>query len=234
MKKITFFIISLFATAFSAQTTKAITENGKEVVLFENGTWRFVDESDAKALETISTNPSVFNKSKDANFPLRSSKINVVVHYNTKLWSMHKRNIPNMEYYFYNDEIYASLTTERTEIHSLKTVKEVLVTNIQQSADYFRLKESEYRTVNGKKMLYMRYIANIKGIDFEYAGYYFINNEGLAMLVAYTIQKEFDKKFPAIETFLNGLAEVNPNDKTPVVTETVEVYSSPPPPMKMK
>ena len=61
MKKL--IILTIFLWAYNAEAqTKAITDEGKEVILFENGTWKFVNESDAKTLETITTNETAFSK----------------------------------------------------------------------------------------------------------------------------------------------------------------------------
>lgn len=214
---------------FFAQSQKAITESGKDVVLFDDGTWRFTNESDAKTLETIPTNTADFRKNDDATFVIGSSKINVGVYYNSKIWTVKPSRFPNMEYFFTdNKNSYAFLSVEKTKIPNLKTVKELIITTIQNTVDYFRLKESEYRTVNGKQVLYMRYIANIKGMDFEYLGYYFINDNGFAMLVGYASQDDFEEKIPDLQKFLNGFVETDSNVKT----ETILEYTSPPPPMK--
>ena len=57
MNKILFVAFFLYSAASFSQI-KGLTEDGKEVVLFENKTWKFVNESDAAALETISSNSS--------------------------------------------------------------------------------------------------------------------------------------------------------------------------------
>lgn len=203
----------------NAQVQKAVTESGKEVVLFDDGTWRFVHESDSAALETIITNPAIYNRDPRATRIINSSNLNVAVYHDPKKWTAAPNRLRNIEYLFVGpDHIFATLTADKSRIPNLRIVKDVVISNVRQAVDYFRLKESEYRTVNGKKMLYLRYMANLKGMDFEYAGYYYVNDGGFAMVVAYTMQKDFDAKYPEIETFLNGLVEMK--------------YEAPPPPMR--
>ena len=97
----------------------------------------------------------------------------------------------------------------------------------QNRADYFKLKESEYRTVNGLKVLYLRYIANTKGLDFEYQTYAFLTDNGYCSVTSYAFAKNFDQNKAELDRFLNGLVEVKK-------AETVEVYETPPPPAKIK
>ena len=75
----------------------------------------------------------------------------------------------------------------------MKNLKELIVTSTKNRADYFRLKESEYRTVNGLKVLYLRYIANTKGIDFEYQMYAYLANGGYCSVSGYAYAKYFDQ-----------------------------------------
>ena len=50
--------------SFLTSQIKALTEDGKEVVLFENKTWRFVNESDEKTMDEIVTNNTSFSNPK--------------------------------------------------------------------------------------------------------------------------------------------------------------------------
>ncbi|MDF0719953.1 hypothetical protein P0M11_08065 [Kaistella sp. PBT33-4] len=204
----------------NAQIQKAVTESGKEVVLLDDRTWRFVHESDSTALETIVQNKAEFTRDAKATSSVQSANLNVAVYHDPKKWKTAASGLQNIEYLFIGpDHIFATLTADRSRIPNLRIVKDVVISNVRQATDYFRLKESEYRTVNGRRMLYLRYIANLKGLDFEYAGYYFINDSGFAMVVAYTMQQDFEAKFPEIQKFLNGFTEIS--------------YQPPPPPMRV-
>ena len=187
MKKIFTLAVLLQSLTFIAQQ-RALTEDGKEVVLFDNGTWKFVNESDAKVLETIVTNNNVFEKTKTASFLMKSKKIDVGVYFDPKKWKLATQNIsPHVEYFFAernsNDGYFGFMITEKVQIATLKNLKDLIIENVNRNVDYFRLKESEYRTVNGMKVLYIRYAANTKGMDFEYAGNYSINSDGYAGVV---------------------------------------------------
>ena len=195
MKKIFTLAVLLQSLTFIAQQ-RALTEDGKEVVLFDNGTWKFVNESDAKALETTITNNNLFEKSRNASFLIKKKKLDVGVYLNPKKWKLATQNIsPHVEYFFAerssNDGYFGFMITEKVQIATLKNLKDLIIENVNRNVDYFRLKESEYRTVNGMKVLYIRYAANTKGMDFEYAGNYYINSDGYAGVVGFSAQKMF-------------------------------------------
>ena len=233
MKKIFTLAILLQSLTFIAQQ-KALTEDGKEVVLFDNGTWKFVNESDAKVLETIVTNNNVFEKTKTASFLMKSKKMDVGVYFDPKKWKLATQNIsPHVEYFFAernsNDGYFGFMITEKVQIATLKNLKDLIIENVNRNVDYFRLKESEYRTVNGVKVLYIRYAANTKGMDFEYAGNYYINSDGYAGVVGFSSRKMFENSFGAIQELINGISLVSKQE----VSEANE-YTSPPPLMKSK
>ena len=233
MKKIFTLAVLLQSLTFIAQQ-RSLTEDGKEVVLFDNGTWKFVNESDAKALETTITNNNLFEKSRNASFLMKSKKMDVGVYFDPKKWKLATQNIsPHVEYFFAerssNDGYFGFMITEKVQIATLKNLKDLIIENVNRNVDYFRLKESEYRTVNGMKVLYIRYAANTKGMDFEYAGNYSINSDGYAGVVGFASQKVFEQSFGAVQELINGIS-VTPKED---IKETVE-YKSPPPPMISK
>ena len=227
MKKIFTLAVLLQSLTFIAQQ-RALTEDGKEVVLFDNGTWKFVNESDAKALETTITNNNLFEKSRNASFLMKSKKLDVGVYFDPKKWKLATQNIsPHVEYFFAernsNDGYFGFMITEKVQIATLKNLKDLIIENVNRIVDYFRLKESEYRTVNGMKVLYIRYAANTKGMDFEYSGNYYINSDGYAGMVGFASQKVFEQSFGAVQELINGIS-VTPKED---IKETVE-YKSPP------
>lgn len=212
--------------------TKALTEDGKDVLLLDNGTWRYVNITDSLALQTIKTNPTLFAKSKASTFQIKSKKLDIGLYLNTKIWRISTQTKSPFTEYVFNDvhdenAVGAFMMTEKVQIPTLKNLKDIILTGVQNKVDYFRLKESEYRTVNGLNVIYIRYIANIKGLDFEYAGYYYIDNYGYCGVVGFSTQQNFESNFPVILDLLNGLSPA----KKQVVNEVIE-YSSPPPPMK--
>ncbi len=231
MNKILFIALFLYSTTAISQI-KGITEDGKEIVLFENKTWKFVNESDAAALETILTNPTKFERDKAGTFLIKSKKLNSGIYFNPKEWKVSTQtSFPLVEYMFTklntDPQTMAFLLTEKVQIPTYKNLKDIAISNIQRVADYFRLKESEFRTVNGLKVLCLRYVANTKGLDFEYMVYYYLESDGYSAFSVFSPQKDFEKNLAKTEELLNGLVAVQAG------TEEIR-YSSPPPPMQQK
>lgn len=232
MKKI--ILLSSIILSFSVKSQiKALTEDGKEVILLDNKTWKYVNESDEKTLETISTNEQSFEKSKDATFLIKSKKIDAGLYYNPKKWKPTKVafSSPTLEHVFSNASVpnlYALFVSENAPIQTLKNLKDLLISGIQKNADYFRLKESEYRTINGIKVLHMKYNANAKGIDFEYIGNYYLTPEGYCGITVYTFANKYEESKNDMESFANGLVKAEKSKEVDIV----EVL--PPPPMSTK
>ena len=225
---ITFFVF--FSLTFISSQTKALTEDGKEVVLFDNKTWRFVNETDEKTLDDIETNETLFVKPNDASFLLRSKKIDAGIYINPKKWKIIKMNvIPTAEYSFQNltnlnIPTLGFVMSENAPIQTLKNLRDIILTSVQSKSDYFKLNKSEYRTVNGLKILFMDYSANAKGMDFHYLGNYYLTEDGYFNIVSFTYEKDFEKNKAEMLNFINSLVKT---EKSKEETK----YTSPPPPI---
>ncbi|MFL9835484.1 hypothetical protein [Chryseobacterium terrae] len=233
MKKNLLFVLLIFFINISSQV-KALTEDGKEVVLFDNKTWKFINESDEKTLEEIKDNTQSFSKSKDATFLMKSKKTDAGVYFNPKKWKIVSSDLPSpyMDYLFANSSnanLFVIFGSENAPVQTLKNLKDLVIAGVQRNTDYFKLKESEYRTVNNIKVLYLNYVANIKGIDFEYLANYYLTSEGYTSLMAYTFANKFEENKAELETFINGITKAEKSTKSDIVEV---IKTNPPPPMK--
>ena len=223
-----FFILCY--TVLSSQT-KALTETGKEVVLFDNKTWRFVNETDEKTLDDIETNETNFIKPANATFLLKSRKIDAGIYINPKKWKPIKMAVlPSAEYTFQsltnpNSLTIACLISENAPIQTLKNLRDVILSSVQSKADYFKLNKSEYRTVNGLKVLFIDYSLNTKGMDFHYLGNYYLNDEGYCNIVVFSYEKDFEKNKPEMLDLINSLVKT----EKAAGLETTENKLPPPP-----
>ena len=73
MKKNILLLLYLSSFVFVQAQQKAITEIGEEVILYENGTWKYQNQENEDEFE-IPTNPKSFTKDEDATFLLKSRK----------------------------------------------------------------------------------------------------------------------------------------------------------------
>jgi hypothetical protein len=76
MKKNILLLLCLSSFVFVQAQQKAITEIGEEVILYENGTWKYQNQENVDEFE-IPTNPKNFTKNEDATFLLKSRKFDV-------------------------------------------------------------------------------------------------------------------------------------------------------------
>jgi len=115
--KITSLLLCLLTITITHAQQKAVTELGDEVILFDNGTWKYQNE-DALIEKEITTNPKKFIADKESTFLLKSSKVNVGVYLNPKIWSFKKEtDNPEAEFEFQlkDEDLYGMMIKEKNE-----------------------------------------------------------------------------------------------------------------------
>jgi hypothetical protein len=189
---------------------KGVTETGEDVILFEDGTWKYQNEDDILKNE-IPTNPNIFEKDNQSTFLLKSSRLNVGVYLNPKIWSFKKATgNPEAEYELQlkGEDLYGLLITEKVEI-PLESLKSIALENGKTAAPDLKIVKEEYRNVNGLKTLLLQLNGTIQGIKFSYYGYYFTSINGTVQFITYTSQNLIDSYRPESEKLLNGFVEIN-------------------------
>ena len=210
MKKILLVLISLFFVNVMQAQKKAVTETGEEVNLYDDGSWKYVNE-DQLIEKEISTNTINFKKDNESVFLLKSKKLNVGVWLNPKLWSFEKStNNSDAEYSLHlkGADLYGMIISEKIEI-PLETLKSLAVKNAMDAAPDMKIVKEEYRIVNGIKVLLLQMNGTMQGVKFTYYGYYFSNTNGSVQFVTYTSKKLFESYKPKMESLLNGIVEIN-------------------------
>jgi hypothetical protein len=210
-------LLLIFSTLFCSlkSQVKALTENGREVVLYDNGTWKYVSNSAneiSNDKDEITTNSHSYFKGAGATFLVKSNRLNIGVFMNPTKWtfSAHKENEVNPEYTFTlkSGMGYGIIISEKTEINLLE-LKKVALKNAQDAAPDAKITSAEYRTVNNIKVLCMKFTGTISGIKFVYFGYYYSNSNGTVQFLTYTSEKMFDEAQTELESLLNGFTVVN-------------------------
>lgn len=210
MKKIVLVLISLiFVNVIEAQI-KAVTETGEEVTLYDDGSWKYLNEDQLSEKE-ISTNTIIFKKDKESNFLIKSKKLNVGFWLNPKLWSFDRPSENTDGEYnlrLKGADLYGMIITEKVEI-PLETLKNLALKKAMNAAPDAKIVKEEYRIVNGIKVLLLQINATVQGVKFTYYGYYFSNTNGTVQLITYTSKNLFEGYKPKMETLLNGIVEIN-------------------------
>ena len=210
MKGTLLLLISLFFVNLIQAQQKAVTETGEEVILFEDGTWKYQNEDQISQKETP-TNKKKFKKDKESTFLLKSNKLNIGVYLNPKKWSFKKAtNNPEAEFELQlkGGDLYGMIITEKVEI-PFETLKSIALENGKASAPDLKIVKEEYRIVNGLKVLLLQLNGTMQGIKFSYYGYYFSSPNGTVQFITYTSQNLLDSYKPDSEKLLNGFVEIN-------------------------
>lgn len=203
-KIIVFIILLLMISTLLLADQKAITSNGDEVILYNNGTWVY-SKKDNKKFIKIKTIKKKFTKSENATFLLKSKINNSAFFINPKKWSVNKMS-GDKEYTFElkNKDLYAMVITEEIEV-SIEALAIAGYNNAKTVAPDIQVLQKEYRIVNGNKLIYMEMVGTITGIKAIYVGYYFSNSSGSTQFVTYTGASLINKYKPEMIEFLNGL-----------------------------
>ncbi len=209
LKKSVFLGALIFSGIFPLNAQiKAITENGDEVLLYENGTWKSkVNKSSLFGTTVIPENQTPFKKDPASSFLLKSKVCNVGVWLNPSKWTISKGDEPQ-EYKFVlkGESVYGMMITEKVGF-PLEVLKNAALTNAQNaSADVAVVKE-EYRTVNGIRVIMMQMEGTLQGIKFTFYGYYYSNEQSSVQVLTWTVQDLFDSHKAEMEKLLNGLVE---------------------------
>ena len=187
----------------------AVTETGDQVILYQDHTWKYVNDSIKQNTE-ININDKEFIKDKQLSFLVKSNKINIGIWINPKEWSFSKgENDDAAEFKFQKKggDLYAMLISEKIQI-PIETLKGIAYENAKNAAPDIKIIKEEYRTVNSIKVLMMQMSGTIQGIKFIYFGYYYSNTNGTIQFITYTSENLFKTYFDDIELFLNGLVEI--------------------------
>lgn len=199
-------ILTLFTTLGQ---TRAVTSEGREVILYDNGTWEYAsNETTSESDPQIPINTKPFRRLKENSFELKSTRVNVCVWLNPLKWSFTRGGDDDASEYKFQrkkEDLYAMMISEEVEI-PLLTLREIALSNAKSAAPDAKITFEEYRTVNGIKVLCLQMKGTISGMKFIYYGYYYTNESGTVQLITYTTQALFDEYKTDMEDFLNGFS----------------------------
>jgi len=205
MKQILTLCYSIFLITTSFGQLTALTNNGDEVILNTDGTWKYLNRSPQNQ-NRIDTNKVKISKSAVSSFIVKSSKINCGIYIDPKKWSFAKGDdgeASEFEFTLKGKDAYAMIIAEKTEI-PIETLKVIAIENAKAVAPDITITKEEYRKVNDNLVLLMQMNGSVKGIKLTYLAYYFSSPEGSVQLVTYSATNLFNAYKNDMEEFLNG------------------------------
>lgn len=202
------FVAFLLTQNIASGQINAVTENGEEVILFDNGTWKYTNIN--PAYDTRLDTPVVV-KSKDATFLVKSKVTKTGVYINPKKWSFKAEESGGPVEYMFNMKnggAYAMLITEKIEL-SLQLLQTLALENARKVAPDAHFTSEETRVVNGNVVKVLGISGTLRGVGFSYLGYYYVGEIGTIQLVGYTSDNLFKEYKSEIEELLNGLTLID-------------------------
>jgi len=199
---------TLFFTLLSNAQINAVTENGDEVLLYKDNTWKYSNESLNETVQIL-RNDKPFAKEKTSSFLVKSSKTNIGVWINPKDWGFSKAKTDSPSEFNFshkNLDVYGMLIAEKTEV-AVEALSDIAYENALEAAPDIKIVEKEYRKVNGLEVIMMKMKGTIQGVKFIYFGYYYSNAEGAFQFLTYTSQNVFNEYKNDMLNLLNGLTE---------------------------
>lgn len=206
LKKNVLLIFCIIISNISIAQINAITDTGKNVLLYNNGTWKYVNDS-LNIKTKIVQNDKLFRKDNGSTFLVKSTKLNIGVWINPTEWVFSKSSPQKPSEYKFKSkskDVYGMLISERIQI-PVESLVDIAYQNAFSAAPDIKILKKEYRKVNGVQVIMMQMKGTIQGIKFIYFGYYFSNKEGSIQLLTYTTQNLFETYKPMMENLLNGL-----------------------------
>ena len=208
MKKNVLLALLLCSCLIMSAQISAVTESGYGVVLFEDGTWKYLNDN-LKEGAKIDVNKKIFVRDQRSTLFVKSEVANVGVWLNPDMWSFSKAG-GRVEFQFEKNggEVYGIMISERKNIPA-KALRMAAISNARDAAPDIRVIKEEYRRVNGIQVLMMQMAGTVDGVKFMYYGYYYSNSKGSVQLITYTGENLFDRNYSDMEFFLNGLVKTN-------------------------
>lgn len=194
-------LLIAFCAFVGAQDIKAVTEDGRSVLLHDNGTWGYVDAPQA------SVSPArTFTAPDTAISKASSRKAKIAVFYDPTLWTVEKLTGEAAEFQFQlgDNEVYARLIAE-AETFDLSTVRAGIIANAKKAAKSFEVTEEGSAVVNGVQVQTLKAKVKMQGIDVTFYWYYWSGPKGTVQLYGYASPADFDANFKAIQDLMNGL-----------------------------
>ena len=187
---------------------KAKTEDGKEVILRDDGTWVYADavKKDKKGQKEGVEPKKEYKKPTNAKLQYKGKRGTLAIYLVPGMWeTMAKPPSPAAEVGFRNKEgdMFALVVAERI-IVPLEILKRVALENAQKLDQNARIIKEEKRIVNGNEVLCLIMSAKPQGMAMTYYNYYYSGKEGSIQVITWTGENLFEEVKPELETFLNG------------------------------
>lgn len=195
MKKVWFatLLTVLFGTGALAadKNLRAITEDGRKVILRTDGQWIFdttQDKAIPRASNVYQTNVPGFSLTYD----------------NTK-WKPQPSDTKGMQVFRHTTYPLFSMAISDEMPATVEAMKSVALYHAKKADPNAKIITEEMRKIGEKDILTLKFMAKIENLPFFYYGNYYANQSGNVQVVCYTSQQLFHKYENECQQFIDGL-----------------------------
>jgi hypothetical protein len=188
----------------------AITENGEEVILLGDKTWRFKNEK-TNISPKIKLN---FSRGSNSTFLIKSKINGFGVYLNPKNYIFKgESEVKDAEFSFTSRKKNSwGLMINETIGVPLKSMRKVQIENLKETATNIEVLKEEYIVVNGIEALHLRIKADVKelgGLSCIYCTYSTSNKDSTTQLTSFTTENNFNTCSEDMYELLNGLTKLD-------------------------
>lgn len=196
---------------FNLPQTTAVTENGAQLILYKDKTWKYANLKDREAFENISINKQLLTKPISADSLVSSERADGGVYFDKKKWEAYESDhLRFSEYNFISSDeskLYGYFYCINAKKENIEAIKNEAIGSVLNTPNISTLKKTEYRTVNGLSMFHISYSKKLEDGNFDFLDNYFQTAYGYCHISAYTYSHLFTKNKEEIEKLINGLSK---------------------------
>ena len=178
-----------------AADQRARTDDGREVVLREDGTWSYINEAPKGAI----------NREKGSVLQYTGKRGTFGIFLTPNVWKQGgpAHDAAEATFVHKDGDAFVMIIAERIMV-PLDTLKKAALENARAVDENAAIVQEEKRKVNGTEILCLAINAKPEGIPVTYYGYYYSGEAGSIQVISYTGQNIFAELKPELDKFLNG------------------------------
>ncbi|MEG6549179.1 hypothetical protein V6C53_02920 [Desulfocurvibacter africanus] len=186
-----FFVAILSFQMTAHADMKAYSEDGKTVLLHNNGQWSYLSTEGS---------PKEFVEGKQVKYKM---------YYDNAKWYPAEHTANRDQDYMFNHangKVYALITSEPLPL-TYAAVNDAVLFYTKEVDASARMTKREMRKVNGKMFDFFRIEAKVHDIGFTYYYHVYIDRDSTTQIITYTFSQYANELSPILLEFVNGFVK---------------------------
>ncbi len=205
-------------TALHGADKRAKTEDGRDVILRDDGTWTYADKTKSgKEAVSGKKSSSVQNRPTNAKLAYTGKRGTFALYLVPDVWKKSAKPInaaAEVQFSHKDGDVVAMVIAERLEM-PLARLKEAAITNARNADKNAKIIRDEKRQANGKEMIHLAIEASTMDIPVTFLYYLYTGSEGSFQVITWTGRNLFSEYKNDMEALLNGFEIVKKKDAKP-------------------